>query len=68
MSDGGNKYGDADLPCELGSGTEGPDQSYGNVVGGGMIGNISIDVMFHCKKKKPSLYCSPLTTMLADIS
>lgn len=52
MSDGGNKYGDADLPCELGSGTEGPDQSYGNVVGGGMIGNISIDVMFHCKKKK----------------
>ncbi|KAG8634220.1 uncharacterized protein LOC110604465 isoform X1 [Manihot esculenta] len=37
VSDGGNKYGDADLPCELGSGTEGPDQSYGNVVGGGMI-------------------------------
>ncbi|WCJ20729.1 hypothetical protein M5689_002944 [Euphorbia peplus] len=36
-SDGGNKYGDADLPCELGSGTEGPDQSYGNVIGGGMI-------------------------------
>lgn len=56
MSDGGNKYGDADLPCELGSGTEGPDQSYGNVVGGGMIGNISIDVMFHCKKKKSPHY------------
>ncbi|XP_050220604.1 uncharacterized protein LOC126670974 isoform X3 [Mercurialis annua] len=37
LSDGGNKYGDADLPCELGSGTEGPDQSYGNVIGGGMI-------------------------------
>lgn len=43
MSDGGHKYGDADLPCELGSGTEGPDQSYGNVIGGGMIGNILVD-------------------------
>lgn len=40
MSNGGNKYGNADLPCELGSGTEGPDQSYGHV-GGGMIGNVS---------------------------
>ncbi|KAK4557647.1 hypothetical protein RGQ29_007416 [Quercus rubra] len=37
VSAGGNKYGDADLPCELGSGTEGPDQLYGHVVGGGMI-------------------------------
>nr|XP_023923290.1 uncharacterized protein LOC112034708 isoform X2 [Quercus suber] len=37
VSTGGNKYGDADLPCELGSGTEGPDQLYGHVVGGGMI-------------------------------
>jgi hypothetical protein len=40
VSNGGNKYGNADLPCELGSGTEGPDQSYGHV-GGGMIGNVS---------------------------
>ncbi|CAN1248608.1 hypothetical protein LINPERPRIM_LOCUS6806 [Linum perenne] len=37
LSDGGNVYGSADLPCELGSGTEGPDQSYGTVIGGGMI-------------------------------
>ncbi|XP_011018659.1 PREDICTED: uncharacterized protein LOC105121628 isoform X1 [Populus euphratica] len=37
MSNGGNKYGNADLPCELGSGTQGPNQSYGNVLGGGMI-------------------------------
>ncbi|XP_011032010.1 PREDICTED: uncharacterized protein LOC105130969 isoform X1 [Populus euphratica] len=37
VSNGGNKYGKADLPCELGSGTEGPNQSYGNVIGGGMI-------------------------------
>ncbi|KAJ6963023.1 hypothetical protein NC652_001602 [Populus alba x Populus x berolinensis] len=37
VSNGGNKYGNADLPCELGSGTQGPNQSYGNVIGGGMI-------------------------------
>lgn len=43
VSDGGNKYGSADLPCELGSGTEGPNRSYGNVIGGGMIGKISMD-------------------------
>ncbi|XP_074269772.1 uncharacterized protein LOC141592825 [Silene latifolia] len=35
--EGGSRYGDADLPCELGSGSEGPDDSYGNVAGGGMI-------------------------------
>lgn len=40
MSNGGDKYGNADLPCELGSGTVGPNQSYGHVVGGGMIGNV----------------------------
>ncbi|KAK7406343.1 hypothetical protein VNO78_07966 [Psophocarpus tetragonolobus] len=34
---GGNEYGNAILPCELGSGTEGPNESYGHVVGGGMI-------------------------------
>jgi hypothetical protein len=38
LSSGGHKYGNADLPCELGSGTEGPNQSYGHVIGGGMIG------------------------------
>ncbi|KAK2999010.1 hypothetical protein RJ639_024507 [Escallonia herrerae] len=37
LSEGGNKYGSADLPCELGSGTEGPHESYGYVAGGGMI-------------------------------
>ena len=48
VSAGGNKYGDADLPCELGSGTEGPNQLYGHVVGGGMIGNISkLTPVFH---------------------
>lgn len=36
---GGSEYGNAILPCELGSGTEGPNESYGHVVGGGMIGN-----------------------------
>ncbi|CAI0388569.1 unnamed protein product [Linum tenue] len=37
LIDGGNAYGNADLPCELGSGTEGPNQSYRNIIGGGMI-------------------------------
>ncbi|MBA0796604.1 hypothetical protein Gohar_007363, partial [Gossypium harknessii] len=37
VSSGGYQYGNADLPCELGSGTEGPSQSFGHVVGGGMI-------------------------------
>ncbi|XP_028079386.1 uncharacterized protein LOC114281136 isoform X3 [Camellia sinensis] len=37
VAKGGNRYGDADLPCELGSGTEGPNDSNGNVAGGGMI-------------------------------
>ncbi|GAV89383.1 hypothetical protein CFOL_v3_32800, partial [Cephalotus follicularis] len=37
MSSGGHEYGNADLPCELGSGTEGPYESYGHVIGGGMI-------------------------------
>lgn len=39
VSEGGDKYGSAELPCELGSGTEGPNESYGHVAGGGMIGN-----------------------------
>lgn len=38
MSNGGHEYGNADLPCELGSGTEGPSESYQHVNGGGMIG------------------------------
>ncbi|GFP99148.1 hypothetical protein PHJA_002058700 [Phtheirospermum japonicum] len=37
LSEGGQRYGSADLPCELGSGTEGPNQSDGYVAGGGMI-------------------------------
>ncbi|GER45886.1 glycine-rich protein [Striga asiatica] len=38
MSEGGKKYGSADLPCELGSGTEGPNPSDdGYVAGGGII-------------------------------
>ncbi|KAI8534522.1 hypothetical protein RHMOL_Rhmol10G0096600 [Rhododendron molle] len=37
VAKGGNIYGDADLPCELGSGTEGPNDSNGNVAGGGII-------------------------------
>ncbi|XP_057449726.1 uncharacterized protein LOC130740994 isoform X1 [Lotus japonicus] len=37
MSIGGDEYGNAILPCELGSGTKGPNESYGHVVGGGMI-------------------------------
>lgn len=38
LIDGGPEYGDADLPCELGSGSVGPSDSAENVVGGGMIG------------------------------
>ncbi|XVF52441.1 hypothetical protein PTKIN_Ptkin05aG0018300 [Pterospermum kingtungense] len=37
ISNGGLEYGNADFPCELGSGTEGPTQSFGHVIGGGMI-------------------------------
>ncbi|KAL8064669.1 hypothetical protein ABFX02_01G106300 [Erythranthe guttata] len=37
LSEGGQRYGSADLPCELGSGTEDPYQSDGYVVGGGII-------------------------------
>ncbi|XP_059656702.1 uncharacterized protein LOC132303459 [Cornus florida] len=37
VSEGGNRYGNAELPCELGSGTEGPNESYGHAAGGGMI-------------------------------
>lgn len=38
VCNGGHTYGDPDFPCELGSGAESPDKSYGNVTGGGMIG------------------------------
>ncbi|PPD84480.1 hypothetical protein GOBAR_DD18560 [Gossypium barbadense] len=37
VSNGGHEYGDADLPCELGSGAEGPTHSFGHVFGGGII-------------------------------
>ncbi|XP_042406651.1 uncharacterized protein LOC121996676 [Zingiber officinale] len=37
LIDGGRKYGDADLPCELGSGSSGSSESLVNVAGGGMI-------------------------------
>ncbi|XP_011082373.1 uncharacterized protein LOC105165163 isoform X2 [Sesamum indicum] len=37
LSEGGLEYGSADLPCELGSGTQGPNESAGYVAGGGMI-------------------------------
>ncbi|XP_013597890.1 uncharacterized protein LOC106410224 isoform X1 [Brassica napus] len=37
VCNGGHTYGDPDFPCELGSGAESPDNSYGNVIGGGMI-------------------------------
>lgn len=38
LSEGGQIYGSADLPCELGSGTEAHNQSDGFVAGGGLIG------------------------------
>ncbi|KAK1408067.1 hypothetical protein QVD17_39699 [Tagetes erecta] len=37
LSEGGSTYGKPDLPCELGSGTLGPNESVGRVAGGGMI-------------------------------
>ncbi|KAG9452480.1 hypothetical protein H6P81_005384 [Aristolochia fimbriata] len=37
LSEGGPKYGDAELPCELGSGSGGPSELGGHVAGGGMI-------------------------------
>lgn len=40
LSRGGLIYGNADLPCELGSGTQGANLSYGSVFGGGMIGKL----------------------------
>lgn len=38
LVEGGQEYGDADLPCELGSGSGGSSESLDNVAGGGMIG------------------------------
>lgn len=37
-SDGGLEYGNADLPCELGSGSGGSAVSADNTAGGGLIG------------------------------
>ena len=50
MSEGGGIYGNAELPCELGSGTEGPNESYGHVAGGGMIGN-NLNMSYKFQKK-----------------
>lgn len=46
VSNGGDEYGNADLPCELGSGAEGPDHLDTPVAGGGMIGKY---FFYHCK-------------------
>lgn len=46
LIDGGRKYGDADLPCELGSGSSGSSESLENVAGGGMIGALSFYYKF----------------------
>lgn len=40
LSEGGSTYGRPDLPCELGSGALGPNESVGHVSGGGMIGKL----------------------------
>jgi len=37
-SEGGLEYGNADLPCELGSGSGGSALSADNTAGGGLIG------------------------------
>lgn len=37
ISEGGQRYGSADLPCELGSGSESPNLSGDRVTGGGII-------------------------------
>lgn len=36
--EGGNIYGSSDLPCELGSGANDPDETSQNVAGGGIVG------------------------------
>ncbi|XP_035832567.1 uncharacterized protein LOC110866981 [Helianthus annuus] len=41
LSEGGSVYGKQDLPCELGSGTIGPNEYVCRVAGGGMIGILS---------------------------
>lgn len=38
LVEGGQEYGDADLPCELGSGSVGPSGSLESTAGGGLIG------------------------------
>lgn len=45
VSKGGQRYGSADLPCELGSGTQGSNLSCERVTGGGIIGNFSNLIM-----------------------
>lgn len=52
VAKGGSIYGDADLPCELGSGTEGPNDSDANVAGGGIIGKLFPGALNFQKKKR----------------
>lgn len=55
VAKGGNIYGDADLPCELGSGTEGPNDSNGNVAGGGIIGKLFLSCELRQKWKEKEI-------------
>lgn len=48
LSEGGKKYGDPDLPCEVGSGSGGPGGYMGQTSGGGMIGNTSSTLVWFC--------------------
>ena len=50
VCNGGHTYGDPDFPCELGSGAESPDNSYGNVIGGGMIGQYYFSISIVLEK------------------
>lgn len=54
---GGNEYGNASLPCELGSGTKAPNESYGHVIGGGMIGKCLNTFVFICLKGQVGVLC-----------
>lgn len=70
MSNGGNKYGNADLPCELGSGAEGPNHSFNNVVGGGMIGKNLYNSHFLGPRKNLHLCfgCIDITELISEIN
>lgn len=53
---GGLTYGDADLPCELGSGS-GNWSLPGATAGGGILGELSNDVSNLCTVSSFILYC-----------